>query len=200
MNLYSNAQFSSLGGAGMWFGPHLNIYDTASFLVNGYVNMDVAFGESDGTRSLVLGGGTLTLPENTINGGNSGSVGSWITRGVLRAYGKGEDTNDLLITDNGTNTVVTLVPLGGALQRVYFQPVLKASVPVGTFQQLVLVGDYPSVSGVYLSSSEPGLDPASFPAPSYTSSNPNVNCSRRERHCHRGRPWQRSVDGEGRRV
>jgi hypothetical protein len=116
----------------------------------------------------------LTLPEGTITGGNSGSVYSWIARGILRAYGKGEDTNDLVISDNTTNTIVTVVPLGGALQRVYFQPVLKANVPAGTFQQLVLVGDYPAVTGVYLSSTEPGLDPASFPTPVYTSSNPDV--------------------------
>jgi hypothetical protein len=174
MNLYGNAQYSSTGGAGMWFGAHLNIYDTSSFLINGYVNMDTAFGESDGTRSLVLGGGTLTLPEGTTTGGNSGSVTNWIQRGILRPYGKGYDTNDLVITDNGANTIVTPVPLGGALQQVYFQPLLKTNVYVGVYQQATLVGDYPSVSSVLLSSAEPGLDPASFPQPAYVSSNPNV--------------------------
>jgi hypothetical protein len=177
MNMYANAQYSSLGGAGWWWGGHLNIYDTASFLVNGYVNMgDVSnpnWSQSDGTRSLVLGGGTLTLPEG-FNTSQLGAAPNWISRGLLRAYGKGEDTNDLVIIDNGTNTIVTVVPLGGDLQRVYFQPLLKANVPLGTFQQLVLVGDYPAVTGVYLSSAEPGLDPASFPTPVYTSSNPNV--------------------------
>ncbi len=177
MNMYANSQYSSLGGAGWWWGGHLNIYDNASFLVNGYVNMgDVSnpnWSQSDGTRSLVLGGGTLTLPEG-FNVSALGAAPNWISRGMLRAYGKGEDTNDLVISDNGTNTIVTVVPLGGDLQRVYFQPVLKANVPLGTFQQLVLVGDYPSVTGVYLSSAEPGLSPGSFPAPAYTSSNPNV--------------------------
>jgi hypothetical protein len=177
MNLYANAQYSSLGGAGLWWGGHINIYDNASFLVNGYVNFgDVSnpnWAQSDGTRSLVLGGGTLTLPEG-FNTSALGAAPNWMTRGMLRAYGKGEDTNDLIITDNGTNTIVTVVPLGGDLQQVYFQPVLKANVPLGTFQQLVLVGDYPSVTGVYLSSVEPGLSPTSFPAPVYTSSNPNV--------------------------
>jgi hypothetical protein len=174
MNLYSNAQYSSLGGAGMWFGAHLNIYDTSTFLVNGYVNMNTANGESDGTRSIVMGGGTLILPENTINGGNSGSVDSWIGRGILRAYGKGYDTNDLVVADNGSNTIVTNVPLGGVLQQVYFQPLSLTNVNVGTFQQATLVGDYPSVTGVLLSSPEPGLDPATFPHPVYHSSNPNV--------------------------
>ncbi len=174
VNLYGNAKYTSPGGAGLWLGGHLNIYDVATFTVNGYVNMDVIFDQSDGTRSIVLGGGTLILPENTIAAGNSGSVYDWIGRGVLRAYGKGFDTNDLVIIDNGANTIVTPVPLGGALQRVYFQPLLRSTVNVGTFQQATLSGDYPAVSGVLLSSSEPGLDPASFPRPAYVSSNPNV--------------------------
>jgi len=174
MNMYANARYSSPFNAGLWLGGHLNIYDNASLLVNGYVNMDTAYAQSDGTRSLVLGGGTLTLPENSINAGNSGSVTNWIQRGILRAYGKGYDTNDLVISDNGTNTIVTPVPLGGALQRVYFQPLLLTNVNVGAFQQVTLAGDYPSVGGVLLSSSEPGLSPGSFSHPIYASSNPNV--------------------------
>ncbi len=174
MYMYGNAAYTSPGGAGLWFGAHLNIYDTASFFVNSYVNMSTAYGECDGTRSLNVGGGTLTLPEGTITGGNSGAASTWITRGILRAYGIGFDTNDIMISDDGTNTYVSVTPLGGALKRVYFKPVLKATVPMGTFQQLALVGDYPNITGVYLSSAEPGVDPASFPTPSYTSSNPQV--------------------------
>jgi hypothetical protein len=79
-----------------------------------------------------------------------------------------------VVSDNGTNTIVTPAPLGGAMQRVYFQPLVRPTVTVETFQQSTLVGDYPSVSGVLLSSSEPGVDPATFAAPIYTSSNPNV--------------------------
>jgi hypothetical protein len=176
MNMYGNSVYSSTNGAGIWFVAHLNIYDASSFLIgsNGYVNMDTAFGESDGTRSLNMGGGTLVLPEGNITGGNSGAAGTWITRGVLRAYGKGYDTNDILITDNGTNTIVVTTPLGGSLARVYFQPLLMSNVNVGTFQQATLVGDYPSISGVLLSSAEPGLSPTSFTHPVYTSSNPSV--------------------------
>jgi len=174
MNLYNNAQYNSIGGAGLWLGGHLNIYDRATFYVNGYVNMENYGACNDGTRAIVLGGGALILPENSINTGNSGSVSNWIARGILRAYGKGFDTNDLIISDNTSNTLVTLVPLGGTLQRVYFQPLSLANVMVGTFQQVTLAGDYPSVSGVLLSSSEPGVDPASFAAPVYTSSNPQV--------------------------
>jgi hypothetical protein len=51
---------------------------------------------------------------------------------------------------------------------------VRPSVTVGVFQQATLVGDYPGVSGVLLSSSEPGVDPATFTAPVYASSNPNV--------------------------
>ena len=174
MNLYSNANYSSLGGAGLWSGGHINIYDNATFLINGYVNLDNGQANNDGTTDFVLGGGgtnvTFMLPE----GFNNTTVTNWITRGILRAYGKGYDTNDFIVSDNGTNTIVTLVPLGGALQRVYFQPLLQTNVNVGDFQQATLVGDYPSVGGVLLSSSEPGLSPGSFLQPAYTSSNPNV--------------------------
>jgi hypothetical protein len=180
MNLYNNASYSSLGGAGLWLGGHLNIYDNASFLVNGYINADFNTHQNDGTRAIVIGGGTLTLPEGYINGSNSsydggpGDVHSFIARGIVRAYGKGFDTNDLNISDNGANTIVTPVPLGGSLQRVYFQSLSRATLAVGSVEQTTLSGDYPSVGGVLLSSSEPGLDPATFPTPIYTSSNPNV--------------------------
>jgi hypothetical protein len=170
MNLYNNSTYSSLGGAGLWSGGHINIYDNSSFLVNGYVNLDNGQANNDATTDFVVGGGKLTLPL----GFNVSNVTNWITRGILRAYGKGYDTNDLVVSDDGTNTYVTAVPLGGALQRVYFQSLAKSSVTVGTFQQATLVGDYPSVGGVLLSSDEPGLDPTNFAAPVYTSSNIKV--------------------------
>ncbi len=160
MNLYDNANYSSLGGAGLWSGGHINIYDRSTFLANGYVNLDNGEANNDATTDFVVGGGTLMLPE----GFNISTVTNWITRGILRAYGKGFDTNDLIVTDNGTNTIVAAAPLNGALQRVYFLPLVKSSVTVGTFQQVTLVGDYPAVSGVLLSSSEPGLDPQNLSA------------------------------------
>ena len=180
MNLYSNAQYNSFGGAGLWLAGHLNIYDNSSFLVNGYINMDFTPHQTDGTRDIVIGGGQLILPEGYINGSNltyngaSGDIHSFIARGIVRAYGKMLDTNDLNITDNGTNTIVTPVALGGALQKVYFQPLPRASLSAGSFEQTTLVGDYPSVTGVLLSSSEPGISPASFSQPFYNSSAPNV--------------------------
>ena len=174
VNLYDNSSFNSLGGAGLWLGGHINVYDSALLLINGYVNMDNLNANNDGTRSIVVGGGTLALPENTITTGNSGSVYDWIARGILRAYGKGFDTNDLNISDNGTNTIVTPVALGGALSAIHFSALSKPTMMVGTFQQATLSGDYPSVTGVLLSSDEPGLDPASYAAPVYTSSNPGI--------------------------
>lgn len=172
LNMYANAQLNVPYCA---VGGHLNVYDTAtvtaSVVFTGGINC-----LSDGTASLNLGGGTLVLPTGWTNeaaqAGNT--VYDLIQRGVLRAYGKGQDTNDLTIVDNGVNTIVTPVSLGGSLQQVYFQSLSLASVNVGTFQQLSLLGNYPSVTNVLLSSAEPGVDPASFPAPVYSSSNPNV--------------------------
>lgn len=210
VNMYGNAQ---LNEPNIGLGGHLNVYDTAVITVTGniftgnpltgsygfpssnpytpgttFLTESNGYTEAcnDGTASLNLGGGTLILPNTfTTNeftfGGNTAY--DLIARGVLRAYGKGEDTNDLIINDgvitssNGvffTNAVVTTVPLGGSLQHVYFKPLLLPNAQVGEFQQVVLVGDYPSVSGVLLSSSEPGLDPATFTHPVYSSSNPGV--------------------------
>lgn len=183
LNMYGNAQ---LNVPNLALGGHANVYDTATVNISanvftgnplvGGTGTGSSVACSDGTASLVLGGGTLKLPTGYTNeatqAGNT--IYDLVARGVLRAYGKGFDTNDLVVSDDGTNTTVTPVPLGGALQRVYFQPLLRSNVTVGMFQQAVLVGDYPSVSGVLLGSAEPGLDPASFPHPVYTSSNPGV--------------------------
>ena len=169
MNLYSNSVYSSLGGAGLWLGGHLNVYDNSKFVVDGYINMDFAGPQSDGTRSINVAGGTFKAPE-----GFSASIDGYISRGVLRIYGKGEDSTDAVITDDGTNAMVTGAPLGGALEQIYFAPLLETNVAVGSAQQLVLDGDYPNVTGVLLSSSEPGLSPSAIGQPVYASSNPNV--------------------------
>jgi hypothetical protein len=177
LNMYGNAQLSVPFLA---VGGHVNMYGTSAAYVTNSVftgNIGVL---SDGTASFVMGGGTLNLPNgyNTqaVQPGNT--VTDLVTRGVLRVYGKGYDTVDLVINTNGSDpilkTVVSPVPLGGSLQRVYFQPLSLASVHVGTVEQAALVGDYPSVTGVLLSSAEPGVDPATFTHPVYTSSKPNV--------------------------
>lgn len=210
VNMYGNAQLNEPNIA---LGGHLNVYDTAVVTVTGnvftgnpltgnygfltsnpYTPGTTSLTETngyteacnDGTASLNLGGGELILPNTfTTNevtfGGNTAY--DLIARGVLRAYGKGEDTNDLIITDgvvttvgtnSVTNAVVKCVPLGGSLQHVYFKPLPQPALQVGDFEQTVLVGDYPSVSAVLLSSSEPGLDPAAFTHPVYLSSNTGV--------------------------
>ena len=178
MNMYGNAQFSSLGTAGLDFGAHLNIYDTASALFNQYVNIWVNDGTSiDLNDSLNIGGGTLMLPEGwalgtgMYNGTTTGSTTDLINRGILRAYGKSLDSADLVITDNGTNTIITTKPLGGSLIRIRFEALNEPMAPVGSQQALLLVGDYPAVTGVLLSSPEPGVDLATLPGtPAYTSS------------------------------
>jgi hypothetical protein len=170
MNTYANANYSSLGGAGGWIGGHINVYDESSVLLNGYVNIDNGDANNDGTTVFAVDGGTLILPEGFIGS----TVTNWIERGIIRVYGKGYDTNDVNITDNTTNTIIKPVSLGGSLQQVYFQPLAVGTVNPGDFEQTMLVGDYPSVTGVLLGSSEPGLDPATFPHPTYSSSNPSV--------------------------
>ena len=149
---------------------------------------------SDLTASLNLGGGSLVLPfaytNETAEPGNT--IYDLVNRGVIRFYGKGFDTNadgtlkDATITYNANNTfdtnilstniiTVTPVPLG-TLSQIYFQPLFGSpanTLSVGTIQQAQLVGDYPPVTGVLLSSPEPGID-LSGVTPTYSSSNPSV--------------------------
>jgi hypothetical protein len=208
MNMYGNAQLivQNIG-----LGGHLNIYDTAVAMVYlnvftgnplngstpGLISGNPITGitgtgnqgtiaTSDLTASLNLGGGTIVLPSTYTNTPNTtfpgNSIYDLIARGVLRAYGKGFDTNDLIITDTGTNTVaVTTVPLG-TLSQIYFQPLFGSpanTLSVGTIQQAQLVGDYSAapgysaVTGVLLSSVEPGLD-LNGTTPTYSSSDPSV--------------------------
>jgi hypothetical protein len=182
MNMYGNAQYSSTGGAGLWLGGHLNVYDTATCLINGYVNIAVNNSTAiDLNDSLNIGGGTLMLPEGwangsgTYNGTATGSTTDLINRGILRAYGKVHDSADLIITDNGTDTIITAKPLGGSLTGIRFAALNEPMAPVGSQQALVLVGDYPSVTGVLLSGPEPGIDLATLPGtPVYTVNNPCV--------------------------
>ncbi|MGP8200544.1 MAG: LamG-like jellyroll fold domain-containing protein [Limisphaerales bacterium] len=178
MNMYGSSQFNAPAGCGTWFGGHLNIYDTASCLINGYVNIEVNDGaQIDLNDSMNICGGTLLLPEGwatgsgAYNGTSTGSTTDLINRGILRAYGKALDSADLVISDNGTDTIITTVPLGGSLTGIRFEALNEAAAPVGSQQSLLLVGDYPSVTGVLLSSPEPGIDLATLPGtPAYTSS------------------------------
>ena len=214
MNMYGNA---TLIEPNIALGGHLNIYDSATVWVGANVftgnplNGDLpgsmfsngagsgtgnqgTIACSDVTASLNLGGGTIVLPltytnETTFPGN---SLYDLIARGVLRVYGKGFDTNDLVLTYNVTNTfatnimstnvvIVTTAPLG-TLSKIYFQPLLGTpanTLSVGTVQQAWLAGDYSAVSpysavtGVLLSSPEPGFD-LNGVTPTYSSSNPSV--------------------------
>ena len=60
------------------------------------------------------------------------------------------------------------------MQQIYYAPLLATNLAVGDFEQLVLNGDYPNVTGVLLSSPEPGLSHAAIGTVTYASSNPNV--------------------------
>ncbi|MGH8024077.1 MAG: hypothetical protein ACRED1_10875, partial [Limisphaerales bacterium] len=122
LNMYGNAK---LNAPNIALGGHLNVYDTAvanvsvnvfsgNPLVNGIGNASEVCC-SDGTASLNLGGGTLILPAGyTTNAFAGNDVYDLIARGILRAYGKGYDTNDLVINDNvisvvGTNSFTNAV-------------------------------------------------------------------------------------------
>jgi hypothetical protein len=168
LNMYGNAQVNARN---LWWGGHVNIYDAAAMsLTNDVGVIERTQGAmSDATRSMNLAGGQLILAT-----GQGTRVSDWITRGILLAYGKSRDTNEIIITDDGFNTIVTNVPLGGALQRIRFQPLPLTNMMSGTIQQATLVGDYPGVSGVVLSSRDPGLNLAVVGHPVYTSSKTNV--------------------------
>ena len=104
-------------------------------------------------------------------------INDLIARGVLRVYGKGFDTNDLIITYNATNTfatnivstnliLVTAVPLG-TLSQIYFQPLLGPNPTPRVWGQSSRrcwrainwqSPVYSAVTGVVLSSPEPGFD------------------------------------------
>ena len=214
MNMYGNA---TLIEPNIGLGGHLNIYDGATVWVGANVftgnplNGDLpgsmfsngtgsgtgnqgTIACSDVTASLNLGGGTIVLPLTYTNETSfpGNSLYDLIARGVLRVYGKGFDTNDLVLTYNVTNTfatnimstnvvIVTTAPLG-TLSKIYFQPLLGTTantLSVGTVQQAWLAGDYSAVSpysavtGVLLSSPEPGFD-LNGVTPTYSSSNPSV--------------------------
>ncbi len=210
MNMYGNA---TLIEPNIGLGGHLNIYDNAAVWVGANVftgnplNGDApgwtpnpplgsttgtgnqgTIACSDATASLNLGGGTLVLPfaytNETAIAGNT--LNDLIARGVLRVYGKGFDTNDLIITYSSANAFATNIvstnimivapaPLGSLVQ-IYFQPLfgpVANTLSVGTIQQAQLVGDYPPVTGVLLSSPEPGIN-LNGVKPTYSSSNPSV--------------------------
>ncbi|HEX4120347.1 MAG TPA: hypothetical protein VH619_07015, partial [Verrucomicrobiae bacterium] len=186
LNMYSNAQANV---ANAWFGGHYNFYDssvltaTASIQDQGSLNA-----VTDAARDMNFAGGKLVLPT-----ASTSQITNFIGRDIILTYGELVSIADLTtnevtgpngttntttvgpltITDDGTNTVVTTAPLGGAAQSIAFQPLLRpVSIP-GTVQQSVLLGTYTGGTAL-LSSAEPGVDPATLSSLVYTSSNPNV--------------------------
>ena len=163
MNMYGNA-FAGINY--MYWGGHVNMYGGILSLTNG-LTVETTGAVSDATRSMNLAGGELILP-----GAFTSTVNDWISRGILLAYGKAQDTSDMVI-DTATlpgRTIVTTIPLGGSVQDIHLQS-FPTNITEGTLQQLTVLGDYPNVQDAVLTA----LDPATLPgAIVYQSSNPNV--------------------------
>lgn len=186
LNMYSNAQANV---ANAWFGGHYNFYDSSVLTATASVQDQGSLNAvTDAARDMNFAGGKLVLPT-----ASTSQITNFIGRDIILAYGELVNIADLTtnevtgpngttntttvgpltITDDGTNTVVTTAPLGGAAQSIAFQPLLRpVSIP-GTVQQSVLLGTYTGGTAL-LSSAEPGVDPATLSSLVYTSSNPNV--------------------------
>jgi hypothetical protein len=163
-NMYGNA----LAGVNtLYLGGHLNMYGGTMTITNGVVDGG-SDQVSDLTRYINLVNGKLILPASF-----TATVNDWIDRGVLFAYGKKYQSVDLVINEADPNypgrTVVSTIPLGGSLLNVGLSP--RTNMMVGTFQQIDVLGDYPSVTNVVMRY----LDPATvLLTPTFQSSAPNV--------------------------
>ena len=163
LNLYGNA---SATVNYMYWGGRVNLYGGTLSIASG-LTVETVDMVSDATRSMNLAGGALLLP-----GSFTGTVNNWISRGILLAYGKAQDTSDIIIDETFIpgRTRVTTVPLGGSLQDIHLGS-FPTNLTTGTFQPLTVLGDYPNVQNAVLTA----LDPAALPgAIAYQSSNPNV--------------------------
>jgi arabinan endo-1,5-alpha-L-arabinosidase len=163
MNMYGNA-FAGIGY--MYWGGHVNMYGGIFSITNG-LTVETTGAVSDSTRSMNLAGGELILP-----GAFAATVSNWISRGILLAYGKSQDTSDIVIntTTLPGRTIVTTVPLGGSLKDIHLGS-FPTNMTVGAFQTLTVLGDYPNVPNVVLTA----LAPATLPGTMvYRSSNPNI--------------------------
>ena len=114
-----------------------------------------------------LAGGELILPRNFTS-----TVNNWISRGILLAYGKSKDNSDIVISTATipNRTVVTTTPLGGALQDIHLALPIT-NITVGGWEFLNVLGDYPGVKNVVMTSLNPAVLPNTI---AYQSSNPNV--------------------------
>ncbi|MGP8200536.1 MAG: family 43 glycosylhydrolase [Limisphaerales bacterium] len=163
MNMYGTA-FAGIDY--MYWGGHVNLYGGTLSITNG-LTLDTIDSVSDATRSMNIAAGELILP-----GAFAATVNTWVSRGILLAYGKAQDTADLVISQTAMagRTVVTTVPLGGSLQNIFLQS-FPTNMTVGGIQKLTVLGNYPNVQKVVLTA----LDPATLPATIvYQSSASNV--------------------------
>jgi hypothetical protein len=148
-NLYNSSTISTHY---LMPGGHLNLFDSSSATVTIGLLAGTpsagAFGgiSSDLTRWINLAGGKLILPT-----ANSNYVTTLITRGIFLCYGKQYDTNEFTITDDGTNTTVTVISSLGNLNSVAVQPAGATNLMVGTHQSAVAVGNFANLSAVPLS-------------------------------------------------
>ncbi len=163
LNMYGNA----IAGINyLYWGGHVNLYGGILSIANG-LTVETVDAVSDATRSMNLAGGQLILP-----GAFTSTVNNWISRGILLAYGKAQDTSDIIIDETAIpgRTRVTTIPLGGSLQDMHLGS-FPTGMTMGTFQRLPVLGDYPNVQNAVLTA----LDPATLPGTiAYQSSNPNV--------------------------
>ena len=77
----------------MYWGGHVNLYGGILSIASG-LTVETVDAVSDATRSMNLAGGELLLP-----GSFTGTVNNWISRGILLAYGKAQDTSDIIIDE-----------------------------------------------------------------------------------------------------
>jgi arabinan endo-1,5-alpha-L-arabinosidase len=163
MNIYSNAT-ANVGY--MYWGGQVNLYGGILSITNG-LTLDTIDAVSDLTRSMNLAGGELILPKNF-----TASVNSWISRGILLAYGKSKDNAEIVIntTTIPNRTLVTTASLGGSLQDIHLAP-SSSTINVGSSEFLDVLGDYPNVQNVVMTSLNPAVLPGTI---AYQSSNTNV--------------------------
>jgi Concanavalin A-like lectin/glucanases superfamily/Bacterial Ig-like domain (group 2) len=156
-NLYDS---SSISAPFIAVGGHLNAYDSTTVkimptnstgLVGQILTGTPGAGQwggvsSDTTRWINLAGGKLIL-----NTGNISYVDTLIGRGIFLCYGKKYDTNEFTITDDGTNTIVTVTNSIGTLNSVAVQSSSGVTTMMqGTRQGVVAVGNFANMSAVPL--------------------------------------------------
>lgn len=161
LNCYNN---SSITAPFIAVGGHLNLYDNSTAttlatnrggLIGGLLIGPPGAGfwggaSSDQTRWINLAGGKLIL--NDMAAGNSNTVMGLIGRGIFLCYGKQYDTNEFTITDDGTNTIISVTNSLGTLNSLGVQSVNGiTNMMVGFSSSVLAVGNFANMSDVPLS-------------------------------------------------